>query len=125
VRAAWAGVRVAHVEAVGVGDAPELGQVLGVRAVIDLGGLGPDDVLVQVAFGRVDEHDDLRDPTYLELVKADRIDGQWRYDGEVPLERKGSFGYTVRVLPRHELLASPAELGLVALPVESTAYTAI
>jgi starch phosphorylase len=125
VRAAWAGVRVAHVEAVGVGDAPELGQVLGVRAVIDLGGLGPDDVLVQVAFGRVDEHDDLRDPTYLELVKADRLDGQWRYDGEVPLERKGSFGYTVRVLPRHELLASPAELGLVALPVESTAYTAI
>ena len=32
------------------------------------------------------------------------------------LDRTGPFGYTVRVLPRHELLASPAELGVVALP---------
>ena len=32
------------------------------------------------------------------------------------LDRTGPFGYTVRVLPRNELLASPAELGLVTLP---------
>jgi starch phosphorylase len=32
----------------------------------------------------------------------------------LPLERTGAFGYTVRVLPRHEGLATPAELGLVA-----------
>jgi starch phosphorylase len=31
------------------------------------------------------------------------------------LDRPGPFGYTVRVLPRHDGLASPAELGLVAL----------
>ena len=35
------------------------------------------------------------------------------FRGTVPLDKAGSFGYTVRVLPRHELLASPAELGLV------------
>ena len=34
----------------------------------------------------------------------------------VTLDRTGPFGYTVRVLPTHELLASPAELGLVARP---------
>ena len=28
----------------------------------------------------------------------------------------GSFGYTVRIMPRNDLLASPAELGVVALP---------
>jgi glycogen phosphorylase len=32
----------------------------------------------------------------------------------VPLERTGSFGYTVRVLPKNDLLATPAELGLIA-----------
>jgi starch phosphorylase len=39
-----------------------------------------------------------------------------RYAGEVPLDQPGSFGYTVRVLPRHRLLASRAELGLVTYP---------
>jgi starch phosphorylase len=41
------------------------------------------------------------------------------------LERRGAFGYTVRVLPHHPALASPAELALVALPVETAAYTAV
>ena len=42
--------------------------------------------------------------------------GPVRYSGEVPLDRPGPFGYTVRVLPRHRLLASRAELGLVTYP---------
>jgi len=37
------------------------------------------------------------------------------FTGTVPLARSGSFGYTVRVTPCHELLAHPAELGLVAV----------
>ena len=32
------------------------------------------------------------------------------------LGRPGPFGYTVRVVPRHPLLASIAEMGLVTLP---------
>ena len=35
---------------------------------------------------------------------------------ELPLDRPGPFGYTVRVLPRHPLLDSRAELGLVTYP---------
>jgi starch phosphorylase len=37
------------------------------------------------------------------------------FTATVPLERTGAFGYTVRVLPHSELMADPAELGLVAL----------
>ena len=33
----------------------------------------------------------------------------------MPLERTGAFGYTVRVLPRHPLLATEAELGVVTV----------
>ncbi|HEU5035089.1 MAG TPA: alpha-glucan family phosphorylase [Mycobacteriales bacterium] len=128
VRSAWPEVRVAHVESSGVGDAPQRGQQLEVHAVIELGRLSPNDVRVQVAFGAVDENDELRNPDYVELGRPagePLPDGAWRYEGAVPLERRGSFGYTVRVLPDHPALASPADLGLVALPVESTAYTAI
>jgi starch phosphorylase len=45
---------------------------------------------------------------------VEQVDGVVRYEGEVPLERTGGFGYTVRVLPNSDLLASPAELGVVA-----------
>jgi starch phosphorylase len=128
VRAGWPGVRVAHVESSGVGDAPQLGQELEIRAIVELGVLAPDDVQVQVAFGSVDEHDELRDPIYTELRRVEQVEQveqAWRYEATVTLERRGAFGYTVRVLPRHPALASPAELALIALPVESTAYTTI
>ena len=38
-----------------------------------------------------------------------------RFEAVVPLPLAGLTGYTVRVLPRHPLLASPAELGKVVL----------
>ena len=55
VRAAWSGVRVDHVEASGVGDVPEVGSTLELRAFVSLGDLTPDDVDVQVVHGRVDD----------------------------------------------------------------------
>jgi starch phosphorylase len=41
--------------------------------------------------------------------------GQQEYTGGVRLQSAGPFGYTVRVVPRHELLASSAAPGLVAV----------
>ena len=110
----WSGVRVAHVETSGVGDTPEVGTVLEVRASVDLAGLSPDDVTVQVASGRVDEADLLTSPRYAPLSHAGTgDDGLHRFEGSVPLERAGAFGYTVRVLPHHELLPGDADLGLM------------
>jgi len=40
------------------------------------------------------------------------------FAGDLPLKKAGPFGYTVRVLPQHPLLAGPAELGLVATAVQ-------
>ncbi len=125
MRGGGPGVRVSHREASGIGDAPELGQRLDVRAVVGLGDLTPDDVCVQVAFGPVDENDELREPAYLDLAAQSYDEGArvWLYEGGVPLERRGAFGYTVRVLPDHRLLAAPLEL--VAFPQEASVYTAI
>ena len=49
--------------------------------------------------------------------------GVVRYSGEVPLDRPGPFGYTVRVLPSHPLLDSRAELGLVTYPQAQAGMT--
>jgi starch phosphorylase len=110
----WGDVRVVHVETAGAGDTPEVGAVLEVRAMVELAGLAPEDVLVQAAYGRVDEADELRAPRYVALAAAGTgDDGLHRFEGVVPLERAGSFGYTVRVLPQHASLPGPADLGLL------------
>jgi starch phosphorylase len=110
----WPDVRVVHVEATSAGDAPQVGTRLEVRALVDLGGLAPSDVTVQAAYGRVDEADELRSPSYLALSDAGRADdGAHRFEGVVPLERAGSFGYSVRVLPHAEALPGDADLALL------------
>jgi starch phosphorylase len=118
----WPGVRVDHVETGGVTDAPELGETLTVRAFVSLGELTPDDVAVQVVYGRIKHEDDLLESTTEPLHLAETYEGgRHRYEGQVSLSTTGPFGYTVRVLPRNEHLASYAEIGLVTVPTESTA----
>jgi starch phosphorylase len=88
-----------------------------VRVSVALGELGEDDVTVEVVYGRPDDDDDIVTPAYATLTaEGAGANGLVRYSGEVPLDRPGSFGYTVRVLPAHPLLDSRAELGLVTYP---------
>ncbi|HVQ89462.1 MAG TPA: alpha-glucan family phosphorylase [Mycobacteriales bacterium] len=115
VLAAWPQVRVQHVESSGVGDTPELGAALSLRAEVDLGGLLPTDVDVQAAYGRVDDTNKLHEVGTTSMSCVGDSDGLHRYEGTVPLERTGAFGYTVRVLPHNDLLAAPAELGVVTV----------
>ncbi|HJQ07343.1 MAG TPA: DUF3417 domain-containing protein, partial [Nocardioides sp.] len=115
VRAAWPGVVVEHVESHGVSDAPAVGAGLALRAYVALGELAPEDVCVELVHGRVDAEDALVDTASTPLTLTESYDGsRFRFDGEVVLDRSGPFGYTVRVVPRHPLLVSPAELGVVA-----------
>ncbi|TYB63315.1 glycosyltransferase family 1 protein [Nonomuraea sp. PA05] len=124
VTRAWPGVRVEHVEAAGVGDTPEVGAAIELHATIALGDLEPDDVLVEAAYGKVGPHDELVHPSYAKLtVRSVDDDGRAHYTGVVPLDRTGAFGYTVRVVPSHSLLATPSELGLVAVPEEPAGMT--
>ncbi|MEV0692310.1 glycosyltransferase family 1 protein [Streptomyces sp. NPDC050388] len=121
VRAAWHGVSVDHVETSGTTTATaELGTTLALRVRVGLGDLDPDDVEVQAVSGRVDEEDRITGatPVPLKPVGAADLEGRWVYEGPLCLDRTGPFGYTVRVLPSHPLLAYGTEMGLVAAPSE-------
>jgi len=115
VRAAWHGVHVDHVESSGVSDSPQVGETLHVRAYVSLGELTPDEVDVQVVHGHAQDSDDLTDVEVesLDFVEAYEA-GRYQFAGDFSLARTGSFGYTVRVLPKHPGLAYASALGLVA-----------
>jgi starch phosphorylase len=125
VRDQWPRVGVDHVET--AAGSPELGATFTLRVQVALGELEPGDVDVQVVSGRVDESDRIADPTVVSLKPTSPvsdIDARWTYEGPLTLDRTGPFGYTVRILPAHRLLASGAELGLIAVPAESAGMTA-
>ena len=110
----WQTVRVAHVEATGAGDTPEIGTTLALRAEVELPGLTPGDVAVQAAYGRVDDADGLHDVAHIPMTHEQTDGSRHWFTATVPLERTGAFGYTVRVLPHSARMADPAELGVVS-----------
>jgi starch phosphorylase len=117
IRAGWDQVRIDHIDTEGLSESPEVGASLHLKAFVSLGSLSPDDVEVEVAHGRIRGEDQLLTVSVDELVLTESYeDGRHRFEGQLVLDHPGPFGYTVRVLPRHPGLATPAELGLVALP---------
>ena len=110
-------MRIEHVESGDVSDAPQIGDTLTVRAYVALGEVNPVDVVVHVKYGKVDSHDDIHDGENVEMIRVeDYGSGRYRYEATVPLSHSGSHGYTVRIVPQHELLASFADLGLQVVP---------
>ncbi len=123
VRAAWPGVGIAEVDSafsgVAGGDAPAVGDILTVSAQVELATLQPADVRVELVYGRPDDTDALQAPQRVELAARETAGASTRYEGRVDLQDPGGFGYTVRVLPDHDGLLTPVELGLVRLPSDS------
>ncbi len=110
---AWHTVEVVQVDSEGLPDTPVIGAKLTLRAYVRLGGLAPSDVVVQAVLGRVTEDEELMDIRTVTMLHtgSDTLGEVFATDTELPIS--GAVGYTVRVLPHHELLASGAELGLV------------
>ena len=116
VSEAWSYVQIPDVDSTGLPDTPLLGSQLTLTATVSLGGLRPEEVLVQGVLGRVDSADTLQSPQYIDMAYTGPGEGGTeRFSATSPLPMAGSMGYTARVLPRHPLLAGAAELGLVKL----------
>ncbi|MEV7552802.1 alpha-glucan family phosphorylase [Amycolatopsis sp. NPDC089917] len=106
----WPRVRIFDTELL-VEDAAPLvtGTEVTIRARIDLAGLDPSEVDVQAVVGKVGDGDELTGPLTVPMSG----DGIGAFAARLKLPHPGSIGYTVRVLPKHRLLATPAELARV------------
>jgi starch phosphorylase len=108
----WGRVRIFDSELIiNAQDSMVVGTEVLVRARIDLAGLDPSEVDIQAVVGKVDDSDELREVVTVPMEPT----GTGEFSAKLRLPHAGSLGYTVRVLPRHHLLASPAELAKVLL----------
>jgi glycogen phosphorylase len=100
IREVWD--RVKFVES---GPAPTLsvtsGKPVPVRAAIDLAGLTPDDVRVEVVLGRVDSNGHLQETEVMLIPAVEQQGSIAVFSKEVIPERTGRLGYALRVSPNH------------------------
>lgn len=82
---------------------------------VDLGKLTPNDVEVQIYYGKVDDRYETNANNYvvMNFVKSNEELNIHSFSGEIKCKKTGNFGYTLRILPKHELLHNPFELNLI------------
>ena len=117
VVAAWPGVAVVAVDADAAQTTVDLGGTREVTAQVVLGGLGADDVDVQLIHGQVAVNDELTDTETIsmKLIEAPSGPGSpLTYSGRFTCDQAGRHGYTVRIIPSHPDLAFPVELGCIS-----------
>jgi starch phosphorylase len=83
--------------------------------VVSLGTLAPDDVEVQLIHGPAGQGDELSSPTIVPMAAVGPAeDHHVRYAGTFRCATAGRYGVTVRIVPAHNDLVVPVELGKIA-----------
>lgn len=92
----------------------KVGDKFVVNAEIDLGELTPNDVEVQIYFGKLVANGNTQNNSYTIMNHLSKSKTNVHsYQGEVTCKDTGQFGYTFRILPKHKLLINPFEMGLI------------
>jgi len=91
----------------------QFGQNVKVEVILQMGRLSPQDLAVDIYYGRVDSKAAFLDRETIPLKNFSQEDGKTVFRGEIPCQKVGRFGFRVRILPFHALLANPYSLGLI------------
>ena len=96
-----------------------VGEDLTVRARISLGNLKPEDIRVQVYYGRLDTKSMIQDGDAVDMpVIGRQDDGTYEFAVTVRYETSGERGLSVRVLPSFPHLDSLLQASLVRWAAE-------
>jgi starch phosphorylase len=90
------------------------GETLEVTARVRLGALEPDEVEVQLYYGRIASTGGLEQTHHEEMTPRQRTpEGAVEYGAILTCAQTGRLGYTVRVLPKHAGLIDSRQYGLL------------
>jgi starch phosphorylase len=113
VREAWPQVRVVAVQSSGDGELA-VGDAITVTAEVHLGGMSPDQVIVELYQGRIDTAGNIVDAEATIMEPAGTTGDNHLFEAaEVSFAASGKHGFTVRVLPHHADLVNPHLMGLL------------
>jgi starch phosphorylase len=111
VRAAWPGVRLRRVDQAVARI--RYGATLRFEVAVQLNGLAPEDLTVELVFTRPDESIPAKAKRYVMHREHALEAGEYLFSRELSPDRCGKMDYRVRVFPTHELLTHPFEMGMM------------
>jgi len=113
VQLAWPQVAIQSVN-VRTKEQLYVGEPLDVEAVVDLGPLSPDDVVVELYHGPAAAGQELPRGEVVPMARISSIDnGLHLYRGAIPTRDSGSHAFAARVMPHNPSLTHPYETNLV------------
>lgn len=89
------------------------GSQITVNCEVELPNIDEKNVEVQVYFGQVLDNGTVRNVYTEEMNKVGEEDGKKFYEATLDLTTGGNFGYTFRVMPKHDMLIDSENLDLV------------
>ena len=101
----WKAVKVVNVD---IAEEKEIkvGSRILVRAAVGRGELSADDVQVELYFGNLDRNGEIHEGVALPMSAGGKNDsGSYLFTGQMLCLQSGQFGFTVRVIPHHKLMA--------------------
>jgi starch phosphorylase len=111
----WHGLRVEKVW-VDMAESQELkvGDQLQVQAQVHLGELKPTDVAVELFYGPLDAEGQIVQGQVLPtLIAQSKGLGKYIFTGAITCQTSGRHGYALRIVPHHDDLGNPFEMGLI------------
>jgi len=95
------------------------GETIPIYAHVSLGNLEPASVKVQVYYGSIGKNNTIENPEIIDMELEEKSgEGTFRYSANITLFEGGEYGYTFRVIPYHDDLINPFELGLIRWVVQ-------
>ncbi len=89
----------------------DAGNNIEVKCMVDLQNIEPKNVSVQVYSGKVLENGTLED---IQIKNMEQIEKESNiYKAKISLSTGGNYGYTFRIMPKHEMVLEPQNLNLV------------
>jgi starch phosphorylase len=99
----------------------DVGFALKVFAEVNLGGLNPGDVLVQSCSGPLDADYNISGGNIVDMEFTGESENNIsRYEGFIPCDESGLFGYSVRIIPRHKAMTDHFDFELMRWIGDST-----
>jgi starch phosphorylase len=109
----WDQIRIHRVNVHDGQPVPVSGH-LRVGGDVYLHGLDPDDVDVEIYFGPLSFEDEFtqRETIQMKAVGSDG-NGNHQFEGEIPCDQTGKYGFTIRIMPSRHKMETPYTTGLV------------
>ena len=93
----------------------DAGNNIEVKCEVELPNIDKENVEVEVYYGKILDDGAVENVNIIpmELESADEENKKYYYKAKVELTTGGNYGYTFRVMPKHEMLLEPTNLNLV------------